>query len=130
MAEMIGEIERAQGMAATASAQVTTMEEDKKAFFDQQLPNELERTRKTNKRNDELTASSSSSPPEPTPPPPDAGKVKKQKVTLPINHPAQNTPSQQPTGIQLPRPHRATMPDSGMPMPCQSSSDGQWHKRG
>ena len=59
----------------------------------------------------------SSGPPRP-PPPPDGGKVKKQKVTLPINNPVQFTPSQQPTGAQVTGPQRAVMPNTGASMPA------------
>ena len=142
VSQMQGEVKKAQDMARAAAAastdeirenrgrpewtdalalelreargQITTMQDERKAFLEQQVANEVEKAKRAKKRNDELTASSSSGPP---PPPPDAGRVKKPKtVTIPINNPAQYTASNQPTGAQVPGPHAAVMPNaSGMP---------------
>ena len=51
-----------------------------------------------------VEASSTGGPPPPTP---GAGRIKKKEKVwrMPINNPAQNTPSIQPTGVQLPGPN-------------------------
>ena len=128
--EQLGaELRMAKEAAATAQSQVATMQSEKKEFFEQSLANELERARRK-KRSDGLTASSSTSGGAPPPPPPaGAGsKVKKEKktvkfsdeapVVLPINNPAQNTPSNQPTGASVPGPRGAVMANTGASMPA------------
>ena len=72
-AELRSVKETARNENAMLRSQLATMEQDKKAFFEQQLENELERARRAKKRNDTLTATSSTSGPPPPPPPPATG---------------------------------------------------------
>ena len=90
-------------------------------MFEQQGGSAVELAKRQKKKNDGAAASSSNS--RPPPPPPDDRKAKKanQKpapVVLPITNSVQNTPSQQPSGAQVPGPRGAVMPNTGAAVPA------------
>ena len=72
--------------------------------------------KKRTRRIDEELVEANSGKPRP-PPTPGAGRIRKRpprKVVLPIDNPAQATPSNQPTGVQVSGQHGAVMPNTSL----------------
>ena len=125
---LLSQLREVKEAAASAQSRVTAMQGEWQDLFDQQMANEVERVRRKKKAGEALAVSSNSQPP---PPPPGPAKVKKGRVVtfaedlprtapsvLPLNNPAQNTPSHQPSGAQVPGPRSAVMPNTGASMPA------------
>ena len=123
--QLAAELRQAREATSAAKGDVSRMEAEKRAFFEQQMLNEIEKARRKKMDNEKLVeASSTGGPPPPTP---GAGRKQKEKVwRMPINNTVQNTPSIQPTGVQLLGPKGAVMPNDSK-IPANPTPDSGQH---